>query len=235
MGEIGKLGSLITFEVSSSKILTPSDLELKASGSWSYHDIISQKPRSEFNGAELRSVSFTIVLSAEHGVKPRNTMDSIVKAVESGTVMELALGGKAIGNKWIIKEASNAFNIVLNRGEIAKLTIKITLEEYIMPVNKKSDKKATKTTKTTKKIKSKKNKKKRKKSKKKEKYKVGDIVNFKGGKHYVSSCKGAKGKTAKAGKAKITIINHNTHPYHLIHTSGSKSNVYGWVNSDSFD
>lgn len=232
MGEIGKLGSLITFEVSSSKILTPSDLELKASGSWSYHDIISQKPRSEFNGAELRSVSFTIVLSAEHGVKPRNTMDSIVKAVESGTVMELALGGKAIGNKWIIKEASNAFDIVLNRGEIAKLTTKITLEEYIMPVNKKSDKKATKTTKT---IKSKKNKKKSKKSKKKKKYKVGDIVNFKGGKHYVSSCKGAKGKTAKAGKAKITIINHNTHPYHLIHTSGSKSNVYGWVNSNSFD
>ena len=229
MGEIGKLGSLITFEVSSSKILTPSDLELKASGSWSYHDIISKKPQSEFNGAELRSMSFTIVLSAEHGIKPRDTMNAIIKAVESGTVMDFALGGKAIGNKWIIKEASNAFNIVLNKGEVAT---KITLEEYMPPSSKKSKKKNTKTTKN----KNAKNKKKKsKKSKKKKGYKVGDIVNFKGGKHYVSSCKGAKGKTAKAGKAKITIINHNTHPYHLIHTSGSKSNVYGWVNSDSFD
>ena len=229
MGEIGKLGSLITFEVSSKKILTPSDLELKASGSWSYHDIISKKPRSEFNGAGLRSMSFSIVLSAEHGTKPRDTMNSIIKAVESGTVMDFALGGKAIGNKWIIKEASNAFDIVLNKGEVAKLTTKITLEEYIPPPSKKSKKK------NTKKTKNKNSKNKKKKSKKKKNYKVGDIVNFKGGKHYVSSCKGAKGKTAKAGKAKITIINHNTHPYHLIHTSGSKSNVYGWVNSGSFD
>lgn len=65
-------------------------------------------------------------------------------------------------------------------------------------------------------------------------YKVGDIVNFNGGKHYVSSCKGSKGYTAKAGKAKITkIASGNSHPYHLIHTN-SKSNVYGWVDSDTF-
>lgn len=65
-------------------------------------------------------------------------------------------------------------------------------------------------------------------------YKVGDIVNFKGGKHYVSSRKGAKGYDAKTGKAKITrIIPNGQHPYHLIHTDG-KSNVYGWVDSGSF-
>lgn len=227
MATIGSLGSLITFEVSDKKILTFKDLQVNASGSWSYHDIISKKPRSEFNGAELKDSSFSIVLSAEHGVKPRETMDKIVKAVESGQVMPFTLGGKVIGSNWIIKSNSGMYDIVMNKGEVAKATVKITLEEYVVSASKKASKKNTKTTK-------KKSSKKKKSTSKKKKYKVGDIVTFNGGKHYVSSCKGARGSKAKAGKAKITIINHNTHPYHLIRTSGSKSDVYGWVNSGSF-
>lgn len=227
MATIGSLGSLITFEVSDKKILTFKDLQVNASGSWSYHDIISKKPRSEFNGAELKDSSFSIVLSAEHGVKPCETMDKIVKAVESGQVMPFTLGGKVIGSNWIIKSNSGMYDIVMNKGEVAKATVKITLEEYVVSASKKASKKNTKTTK-------KKSSKKKKSTSKKKKYKVGDIVTFNGGKHYVSSCKGARGSKAKAGKAKITIINHNTHPYHLIRTSGSKSNVYGWVNAGSF-
>lgn len=70
-------------------------------------------------------------------------------------------------------------------------------------------------------------------------YKVGDIVNFKGGKHYVSSYSNAKGYTARAGKAKITLGpdckgNGKAHPWHLIHIDGS-SNVYGWVDAGTFE
>lgn len=227
MATIGSLGSLITFEVSDKKFLAFKDLQVNASGSWSYHDIISKKPRSEFNGAELKDSSFSIVLSAEHGVKPRETLDKIVKAVESGQVMPFTLGGKVIGSNWIIKSNSGMYDIVMNKGEVAKATVKITLEEYVVSASKKASKKNTKTTK-------KKSSKGKKSTSKKKKYKVGDIVTFNGGKHYVSSCKGARGSKAKAGKAKITIINHNTHPYHLIRTSGSKSDVYGWVNAGSF-
>lgn len=74
---------------------------------------------------------------------------------------------------------------------------------------------------------------------KKKSYKVGDIVNFKGGTHYVSSYKNAKGSSARAGKAKITLDpdckgNGGAHPYHLVHTD-SKSNVYGWVDEGTFE
>lgn len=70
-------------------------------------------------------------------------------------------------------------------------------------------------------------------------YKVGDIVNFHGGKHYVSSYASAKGYNARAGKAKITLGpncagNGKAHPWHLIHTD-STSNVYGWVDEGTFD
>lgn len=62
-------------------------------------------------------------------------------------------------------------------------------------------------------------------SEKKKDYNVGDIVNFHGGTHYVSSYPGSKGYKARAGKAKITIKNGSgkAHPWHLIHTDSGIS------------
>ncbi len=70
-------------------------------------------------------------------------------------------------------------------------------------------------------------------------YQIGDIVNFHGGMHYVSSDPGAKGYSAKAGPAKITLGpdcagNGQAHPWHLVHTDNT-SNVYGWVDEGTFD
>lgn len=95
-------------------------------------------------------------------------------------------------------------------------------------------------TKNLKKVKSKKSKnsKSKKKRDKPKKYKVGDKINFNGGKYYISSYKGSKGHTAKAGPAKIKKINNqllNTkgaHPYCIVHTDDT-SKVYGWVNTNS--
>lgn len=66
-------------------------------------------------------------------------------------------------------------------------------------------------------------------------FEVGDIVCFNGGTHYVSSYPGAKGYSARAGKAKITKKNGSggAHPWHLIHCD-SGSNVYGWVDDGTF-
>lgn len=60
---------------------------------------------------------------------------------------------------------------------------------------------------------------------------VGDIVQFTGNTHYISSTI-ATGKTCKPGKAKVTAIAKNAkHPYHIIAVSGGGSDVYGWVNA----
>ena len=66
-------------------------------------------------------------------------------------------------------------------------------------------------------------------------YNVGDVVQFNGGSHYVSSYPGAQGYRAKAGPARITIKNGSgkAHPWHLVHTDGT-SDVYGWVDDGSF-
>ncbi len=68
-------------------------------------------------------------------------------------------------------------------------------------------------------------------------YNVGDIVNFHGGTHYVSSYPGAKGYQVSAGKAKITIKNGSgkVHPWHLITENWGQTHVYGWVDDGTFD
>ena len=62
--------------------------------------------------------------------------------------------------------------------------------------------------------------------------KVGDVVQFKGGPHYVSANATSDSVQPKAGPAKVTAISKGAkHPYHVIHTTGASS-VYGWVDAD---
>lgn len=61
--------------------------------------------------------------------------------------------------------------------------------------------------------------------------KVGDVVNFTGTKHYVSS-NSSNGKTCKPGKARVTALaSKGKHPVHLVAVTGGGSNVYGWVDT----
>ena len=71
----------------------------------------------------------------------------------------------------------------------------------------------------------------------KKEYNVGDIVNFHGGTHYVSSYPGSRGYPVSAGKAKITIKNGSgkAHPWHLVTENWGQSHVYGWVDNGTFD
>lgn len=132
MAKIGNFGKVIVFSVSNKKILTFEKLNQSITAKWNNHARIGNKPKSEFLGADLRSVSFTITLHAQHGVKPRKTMEAIEKAIETGRVEKLVIGGKAVGkNKWKITNMSESWDVVLSKGELAKATLSLTLEEYV--------------------------------------------------------------------------------------------------------
>lgn len=69
----------------------------------------------------------------------------------------------------------------------------------------------------------------------KKEYAVGDVVQFNGGYHYVSSTSSSPtGSECAPGPAKITLIAKGAkHPWHLIHTDNS-TRVYGWVDDGTF-
>lgn len=129
---VGNLGKLITFQTSDQKILTFSNMQQSVSGRWATHERIMGKPLSEFNGADLRSITFSIKLDAALGVKPRKTLEKIEKAVENGYVYPFVIGGKKVGkNKWKITKISEKWDVIYNAGELVKASLDISLEEYL--------------------------------------------------------------------------------------------------------
>lgn len=132
MAQIGNLGQLIVFEVSSDKVLTFQTLTQTVTGRWTAHNIIGSKPISEFLGPGQRGATLPIFLSLNHGIRPRDTIEKIENAVESGQPLTLVIGGKKVGNyQWVISEMSETWGVIIVDGRLASANISLTLMEYI--------------------------------------------------------------------------------------------------------
>lgn len=132
MAQVGNLGKLIVFEVSSDKVLTFSKMTQTVKGRWATHSTIKGKPISEFLGPDQRGINLTIFLSVNHGIKPRKTIERIEKAVEKGKHYPLVIGGKKVGsNQWVITSMSETWNDIIMDGKLVSANITLTLTEYV--------------------------------------------------------------------------------------------------------
>lgn len=213
---IGNWGSNITFEVSASRALTFKDMTRNVSGRWQDHPILDGKPLSEFGGAELSSVTMTVILSAMNGVHPKDVIASLEAAAENGKVDYLYIGGRKIGtDKMRLTSVSESWNKVMNNGALVEATVDLTFDEYIS-ISTMAGKNLAGT-------------------KVPWEYVVGDEVTFLGGRYWKKATAKGKGKKAKKGPAKVTAYKKKKkHPYKLKTKNKKKTKVNGWVNEGSF-
>lgn len=130
--EVGNLGPLITFKVSSKKVLTFSDMSSTAKGRWASHEVVMKKAKSEFLGPDLRQITFKIFLSSTQGVKPRKTIERIEKAVEKGTPFIFVIGGKKVGkHQWVIENMSDTWDEIIEDGHLVSASATLVLREYV--------------------------------------------------------------------------------------------------------
>lgn len=128
---IGTLGSSIIFEVSDDVILTLRNMKREVTGRWTEHETMGEKPKAEFLGAGLQTVSFDIQLSATLGVRPRAVMESIEAMVENGTAEYLIIGNKPVGrNPFRLLSSSEEWNTIYNGGQLVRAMVSISLGEY---------------------------------------------------------------------------------------------------------
>ena len=128
---IGTLGRNVVFEVSDDRVFTFSELTREVTSRWTNHEPQGVKPKPEFLGAGLQTASLTIPLSATLGVRPRDVLEAIENMVENGTAETLVIGNRPVGsNPFRLTGSSEAWNTVYNRGELARATLTISLEEY---------------------------------------------------------------------------------------------------------
>mgnify|MGYP000029561131 FL=1 len=129
---IGNWGLGLIFQTSDRRIFTPENLKRETSSVWATHSRLHQKDESEFIRPGLGQITFDIQLNAELGVRPRLMMDYINHCVETGEVQMLVIGFRRVGkHRWKITKASTAYEVVLNRGEIVKAKMTLTMEEYL--------------------------------------------------------------------------------------------------------
>lgn len=132
MAQIGNLGKVIVFEVSSEKVLTFGKMTQSVKGRWTTHSIIGNKPASEFLGAGQRTINLPIFLTVNHGVKPRITIEKIEKAIENGTPFPFVIGGKKVGsNQWVITDMSETWDNIIKDGHLVSAHLTLNLAEYV--------------------------------------------------------------------------------------------------------
>lgn len=128
---IGTLGSKIVFEVSDDKVLTFTELGREVAGRWATHEAMGVKPKAEFLGPDNQTINLPITLSAALGVRPREVLEAVEAMVEAGVAEYLIIGSRPVGkNPFRLTGSSETWGNVYNRGELAKASLTITLEEY---------------------------------------------------------------------------------------------------------
>lgn len=129
---IGYFGPDIIFETSDSRILTFADFKRDIASRWGSHELIGVKPKIEFIGPGLDSITFTVNLNGNNGVRPRTEMDLWLAKARDGVAETFVVGDKPLGvDKWVVKSVSQVWGAIFNRGEVFSGKVDVTLEEYI--------------------------------------------------------------------------------------------------------
>jgi len=126
---LATLGDVV-FEASSDLVRTFSGLTLSTSGRWEAHEIIGRKPRQEFVGPALRTMRFSMRLSADLGVVPETEAAALRQSVEDGEVLSFILGGQPRGD-WVITELREAHRHISGAGVVRTIDLEVSLEEYV--------------------------------------------------------------------------------------------------------
>lgn len=128
---IGTLGTDLVFETSDNYVLTFDGMTRDLSSRWATHETPGVKPRAEFLGPGLQTVSLPITLSSNLGVKPRQMLERVEQMVETGDTEYLILGYRPVGkNRFRVTASSETWDVIYNRGELARAKLTLTLEEY---------------------------------------------------------------------------------------------------------
>lgn len=127
---IGTFGDIV-FETSDRRVLNPTGIQRTAGSKWAVQELIKGKPRVQYLQPKLRTVSFNIKLSAQHGVRPRAMLDELIQMAEGNKSYRLVINGKPLSTlPFRLTDVSESWGHMYNRGELITAEVSLTLEEY---------------------------------------------------------------------------------------------------------
>ena len=127
---VGLWGVICMFQVSREKIYTFRDTKLSTEGRWAEHDIITELPRAEYLGPGLTTVTMTVDLIVEQGVKPRKIVDNLRRHCKKGTTAPLIIGMERLSDEqWRLVSVEESWDRILGEGKVGKAVVDLTFKE----------------------------------------------------------------------------------------------------------
>lgn len=128
---IGSFGDII-FETTDKRILTFGEFRRSAASRYSDHEVIGQKPISEYNGPGLDSVTFVVKVKRSLGVDPDKILNLLMKYNREGHAYPLVIGPKTIGvDKWKIVTLDMGTERFGRNASYDSVSVELSLNEYV--------------------------------------------------------------------------------------------------------
>jgi len=130
VAQIGTIGDVV-FEVSDETVRTFDEYVQTTAGRWHIHEPIHASPRPEFLGPAQGEIEFTVRLTDELGVDPREEKEKIEAIVREGSHAPFMLALKPVSDgDWYIESCETTYIWVDNKGKVSCSEMVITVKEY---------------------------------------------------------------------------------------------------------
>lgn len=229
------------WEVSASRIVDLSALSTGYELNSDSNKAVENSPQTNQRGLKKQALSFSSNLHAALGIDVRAEFESWKEWI--GLTGILQINGKQFGPNWLLKSVKPSDIKMDDSGRFRSMKLAFSFEESdeelsddvlaaVSALNSATAVGASDADKEKKKTTNPQIKNATPTTTGSSAIALNDIVQFKGGPHYVSSTAKSHRTEPKAGPAKVTaFVPKAPHPYHIIHTDKT-STVYGWVDAD---
>lgn len=125
---IGSLGNTI-FACSKIYLKTFNNFNKDNSYRWIEHNIIRNKPKLQFDGVNLESIKFNIILDAIYNVNPTAAAKELKENANLGKKLKLIIGNEVLGD-YVVESISEQHKRYTALGNVTKIDLSIQLKEY---------------------------------------------------------------------------------------------------------
>lgn len=126
---IGTYGP-VTFTASAELLRTFDNLARKSSARYAEHNTLNGKPKLEFIGAGLDSITFDMRFDVQYGINPRLEIERLRAICGTGQVYFMVLAGQPVG-RFVITDVGEDWRHLDGRGRLLVAGVSISMKEYV--------------------------------------------------------------------------------------------------------
>lgn len=126
--QTGSFGEVI-FEVSASKVLTPSSFSLEMEARYEDHQVQGNFEVSEFLAPRIYAASVAIVLRRDMGVEPFEEMERLETMLVDGQVAPLVIAGQNMGD-FTLRKISQDWQYMTRKPGPYRINATLELKQY---------------------------------------------------------------------------------------------------------